>query len=196
MACEMHHSAVEEARTEALLQPSGKPAMPTIEPIRSRESPREILAADFKSLGVLPICGGWGYTKDDACVIVAPSVPFDGVALEYVFAEKRIYEELIIFRPEGQRFSGIQWKLVQQRVVRDGLRVFDHLVFDVYAFSDADWMKLKAEFEGPNGFGTPGFSDDGHARKRKEMQLCLAREFWFDITSFFGQHARAGTNAL
>jgi hypothetical protein len=171
----------------------------TIESIRTQESPREILHADFKSLGGrLPISGGWGYTKEEACVInrndaiVNQSLPFDGVGLEYLFVEKRIYEELIIFRPEGRRFSGIRWELVQQRLVPDGPSVFDHLVFNVYAFLDTDWNELKAEFEGPNGFGTAGFSAEDHARKRKEKQVCLRREFWFDITSFYFQASAHG----
>jgi hypothetical protein len=41
-----------------------------LNPVVSRESPREILADDYKTMGgVLPISGGWGYTQSDACVI-------------------------------------------------------------------------------------------------------------------------------
>jgi hypothetical protein len=73
--------------------------MPTeinLSKIKSDETPRKILADDFKSLGgELPIHGGWGYTKTDACIIdkndpsVDPDFPFDGVGLEYIFVEKR-----------------------------------------------------------------------------------------------------------
>ena len=70
--------------------------------IEAAHSPREILAADFKSLGgELPIHGGWGYSLEDAAVIdkndptVPSGMPFDGVEIEYVFVEKRIYEELL-----------------------------------------------------------------------------------------------------
>jgi hypothetical protein len=86
--------------------------------IKSKESPREILAADFKSLGEIPIRGGWGYTFDDAVIIdkndpvVPKGIPFDGVELEYIFVEKRIYEELIIFRPKNEGYSGIGWNLL------------------------------------------------------------------------------------
>ena len=88
--------------------------MQPLYPIKSKGSPKEILAADFKSLqDGLPIRGGWGYSQEDACIIekndplVDPSLPFDGVGVEYVFVEKRIYEEMIIFRPDGEKFSGI-----------------------------------------------------------------------------------------
>lgn len=168
--------------------------MKPLNPINSKESPREILAADFKSLrGVLPIRGGWGYSQEDACIIdkndplVDPSVPFDGVGLEYVFVEKRIYEEMIIFRPDGEKFSGIRWNLQQQSTFREGWMVFDKLVFEITAFPHKDWEELKAEFEGPQGYGHPEFNDEAHERKRQEKMVRLTREYWFNITSFYGQ---------
>lgn len=168
--------------------------MQPLYPIKSMESPREILAADFKSLrGGLPIRGGWGYSQEDACIIdkndplVDPSVPFDGVGLEYLFVEKRIYEEMIIFRPDGEKFSGIKWNLLQQSTLHEGERVFDKLVFEITAFPDKDWEKLKAEFEATQGYGHPEFDSEAHERKRQEKMVRLTREYWFDITSFYGQ---------
>lgn len=168
--------------------------MQSLYPIKSKESPREILATDFTSLrGGLPIRGGWGYSQEDACIIdkndplVDASVPFDGVGLEYLFVEKRIYEEMIIFRPDGEKFSGIKWNLQQQSTHHEGERVFDKLVFEITAFPDKDWEELKAEFEGPQGYGHPEFDGEAHERKRQEKMVRFTRDFWFDITSFYGQ---------
>jgi len=161
--------------------------------IESRESPREILAADFKSLrGELPIRGGWGYNQEDAVIIdkndpVVPSgVPFDGVGIEYVFVEKRIYEELIIFRPKHERCSGIKWKLLKQRLFENGGRSYDVLAFEVTAFLAKDFEELKAEWEGPNGHGSSGFDVDAHMKKAEARKLRYVTEYWFDITSFYG----------
>jgi hypothetical protein len=152
------------------------------------------LASHFKSLGGgLPIHGGWGYSQEDACIIekndplVDPSLPFDGVGVEYVFIEKRIYEEMIIFRPAGEKFSGIQWNLQKQSLLHKSGRFFDRLVFEITAFPDNDWEELKAEFEGPLGYGHPNFDAEAHERKRQEKMVRFTREFWFDITSFYGQ---------
>jgi len=165
-----------------------------LNPITSEKSPREVLAADFKSLrGGLPIRGGWGYTKLDACIIdkndplVDPALPFNGVGVEYVFVEKRIYEEMIIFRLDGEKFSGISWNLLEQSVLHEAGRTLDKLVFEISAVPDADWEELKAEYEGPRGYGTLGFDEDAHERRRQEKTLRFTREFWFDITSFYGQ---------
>jgi hypothetical protein len=164
-----------------------------IEPIESDGSPREILAADFKSLrGGLPISGGWGYTQEDACIInrddplVSPGLPFNGIGIEYVFIEKRIFEEMIIFRPAGEKFSDIKWVLQQQRTVRKDGRNFDRLVFEITAFPEREWERLKAESEGPQGSGTAGFNAELHQKRRQEVMVRFTREFWFDITSFYG----------
>ena len=105
--------------------------MQPLHPIKSEESPREILAARFQVIARRS-SHPWrlGLLQEDACIIdkndplVDPSVPFDGVGLEYVFVEKRIYEEMIIFRPNEEKFSGIEWNLQQQRVFHEGGRAF------------------------------------------------------------------------
>jgi len=169
--------------------------MQPVLPVRTDESPREVIAHDFKSLkGGLPISGGWGYTKDTACVIervdplVNPETPFHGVAYEYKFIELRNYEELIICRPLDQRFAGVRWRLIEQSVsgVEDGRR-YDRLEYELTAFSDADWEELKAEYTGPNGIESPDFDREAHERKRAERMIRWNRECWFDITSFFGK---------
>ena len=172
----------------------GEKGLQAIAEIYCDKSPREVLEEDFKSLsGGIPISGGWGYTKGDPCIIdrddpaVNGFTSFNGVAIEYLFVEKRIYEELIIFRPEDDRFSGITWNLVSQGVIREGERVYDHLVFDIRCFCDRDWNELKAEYDGATGLAHPEFNLEEHAAKRKQKELQFTREFWFDITSFFGQ---------
>ncbi len=167
--------------------------LPPNQPITHR-TPREILAADFPSLeGGLPISGGWGFSKADACIIekndplVDPSMPFHGVGIEHVFVEKRIYEELIIRRKEDERFSGISWELQMQKLIHDDGRIFDMLEFEVSAYHDIDWEELKAEFEGEMGYGHPDFDIEVHEKKRQEKMVTFTREFWFDISSFYGQ---------
>jgi len=161
--------------------------------IKSPETPREILAADFKSLnGELPIQGGWGYTKEDACIIdkndpyVDPELPFDGVGMEYIFVQKRIYEEMIIFQPEGNKFSGIRWNLQNQQLIQDENQFFDQLIFEITAFPDQNWEELRIEWEGPQGHSSENFDAEAYERKRQGKMVRLVREFWFDITSFYG----------
>jgi len=163
--------------------------------IRSVETPREILAADFKSLGgELPIRGGWGYSREDAVVIdkddpvVSKGIPFDGVGIEYIFVEKRIYEELIIFQPKGSGYSGIEWNLLEQRLISYEDRSYDVLSFEVTAIPAADWEALKAEWESNNGFQASESELKAHEEKRSEKTIRYTTEYWFDITSFYGSN--------
>ncbi|WP_447736062.1 hypothetical protein [Rhodanobacter soli] len=167
--------------------------MSPLEPIVCRESPRKILEEDFESLrGKLPIYGGWGYTKADACIIdkndpiVIHEIPFDGVEIEHLFVEKRIYEEMIIFRSDDEKFSGITWKLLKQELISEAERVYDKLSFSVTAFPDKDWEKLRIEWEGPAGHRSPTFDQAAHEQKRRQCMINITREFWFEITSFYG----------
>lgn len=159
--------------------------------ISSKESPRDILAVDFKSMGNIPIGGGWGYTLEDAVIIdkndpsVTKGMPFDGVGLEYIFVEKRIYEELIINRPEYDRYSGIKWNLLGQAMTTHGGKSYDVLTFEVTALPDRDWEELKAEWDGPNGHGSPGFDIDVHFKKHESRTVRYVSEYYFDITSFY-----------
>lgn len=162
--------------------------------IRSKESPREILAAHFKSLGTLPIHGGWGYTLDDAVIIdkndpvVPKEIPFDGVGLEYIFVGKRIYEELIIMRPENDIYAGIKWKLLRQELLNHDGKSYDRLIFEVTAIPDKDWQELKAEWEGSNGHTSQDFDIDGHLKKRDSKTIRYVTEYYFDINSFYGKN--------
>jgi hypothetical protein len=171
---------------EALMKP--------LSPIASKESPREILAEDYKSMnGLLPIKGGWGYTRDDACVIdmddpiVPKDAPFNGVTVEYSFVEKRIWEEMIIFREREDKYAGIEWSLLTQRLDFDNGHTYDMLEFEITAIPRTVFEALKAEWEGPDGFLSLDFDREAHNRKHRESTFTIVREFWFDITSFFGK---------
>ena len=145
----------------------------------TKVSPRTILAQHFRSLGELPIKGGWGYSLEDAVFIdkddsiVPKGVPFNGISIQYAFVEKRIYEELIIYRDEDDRYSGIEWRQLKQSLVCHDGREFDHLTYEVTAIPDRDWNSLKAEWEGLNGYGTPNFDEEAHVAKHNAKKSSL-----------------------
>ncbi len=158
-------------------------------PLLTRESPRQIILEDFKM--DLPIMGGWGYDFDTACVIdkndssVNPSMPFDGVGIEYVFVEKRIYEEMIIFRQTHEKYSGIRWDLEKQELISRDEKHYDKLIFNILGFSDPIWNELTSRFE--------AIQKSGELEKMVELDAYreskayrFKREFYFDITSFYG----------
>lgn len=151
---------------------------------------RKILFECFKSMGSeLPITGGWGYSKEDAIVIdkndssVNPAFPFNGVGIEYQIAEKRIYIETIVARPEHDKYSGVNWKPNKQRLVHDNDKQYDYISFHVTALPKIDFEFLKSEYETEMKNGILNF--EKHSKKREAMLCHYDTEFWFDITSFY-----------
>jgi len=160
--------------------------------ITSMATPRKQIATDFELLDELPIRGGWGYTLEDAVIIDKndPVVPkdqcFSGIGIEKLFVEYRIYEELIISRPENDRYDEIEWKLLKQSLTGSNGRKYDLLAYEVTALPDKDLEKLNAEWAGPNGYESPGFDLDAYMKKHDSHTIRYVTEYWFDITSFFG----------
>ena len=155
----------------------------------TRESPRQIIFEDFKI--DLPITGGWGYDPSSACVIdkldptVNSNMPFNGVGIEYIFVEKRIYEEMIIFRQSHEKYSGIRWDLETQELISQSGSQYDKLVFNVIGFSDAVWDELTSRFEEIQK--SSAFEEMAKLDAYRESKVYrFKREFYFDITSFYG----------
>jgi hypothetical protein len=176
--------------------PDVKPTNFTPKHIDSDETPRQLFVEIYKSIPELPIRGGWGYSIDDAVIIdkndpiVSKGLPFNGVSIEYIFVEKRIYCELIVFRPRNDRYAGITWDLKLQTLREVNGKRYDVLTFDVTALHDKHQGELKAIWEGPNGFGSPGFNKEEHFRKHDALTIHYVAEYWFDITSFYGSSER------
>jgi len=160
------------------------------EQLITREPPRQIIFEDFKI--DLPIKGGWGYDFDSACIIdkndstVIKGMPFDGVGIEYVFVEKRIYEEMIIFRETHEKYAGIRWNLDKQELLFNNDKPHDRLVFNVVGFTDAIWDEITSRFEEIQKSGKLELIAELDAY-RESKALKFTREFYFDISSFYGQ---------
>lgn len=158
--------------------------------INTKLTPRKIISEDFQSVGDIPIMGGWGYSLDDAVIIdkndptVEKDMPFDGVDLEYVFVEKRIYEELIISRANGDTCAGIKWNLLKQQTQLHNGKKYDVLEFEVTGFPEKHWLELKNEWNGSNGYGSPEFDAEAHAHKADTLRFRYVTQYYFDITSF------------
>ena len=140
----------------------------------------------------MPITGGWGYDFESACVIdkndstVNQAMPFNGVAIEYVFVEKRIYEEMVIFRGDDEKYSGIKWELAKQELLFEDDRPYDKLTFNVVGFTDEIWDELTSRFEEIQKNGKVELMSELDTY-RQSKALKLTREFCFDISSFYGQ---------
>jgi hypothetical protein len=160
-----------------------------IEPIRirSKESLKNVIAADFESLGELPIRGGWGYTRDDA-IIIDKYDPISDTQIEILVTDKRTHAELVSSRPENDRYTLLHWNLLDQRLIHHKNRSYDRLTWDITVIPKNDYLELVEEAKGPNGVAAPDLNKNTHHRKLNSKSFIYSAEYWFDITSFFGDH--------
>ena len=132
----------------------------------------------------LPVAGGWGYAKEDACIITddretaGDNEPI-GLDFEFAFIEQRLIEELNAM-PLDEELSDIRWKVQTQKIERgpDGLFSHDHLTVLVTAFLRRDRDALDAERE---AIGSDRLRDGWQALRF--TNTCV---FWFDVSRVKG----------
>lgn len=154
--------------------------------IGEKYSLKQVIFEDFKK--DLSITGGWGYSFKDAIIVennnyeADRNTTSDAIGIEYYIVEKRLYEELIIFRQPPNQYSDINWKLQIQKLYSEQDKKYDYLQFEVNCFKESDWEKLKAEYE--SGRTNPTFNKMEHEKHREELMCHFVTEYYFDITAF------------
>ena len=122
------------------------------------EPPNELFAAHPEIFGgALPIRGGWGYSFEDA-VIVAGDNWFRGVSVEYEFVDRRNHAELVFCKSDSEVMVELNKKLLMQN-----LSSFERGHYDVLKFELSVLPKQALDM------------------------LRLMREYFFDITGFYGK---------
>ena len=155
-------------------------------------APREILREHFpRTANQCNFSGGWGYDAEHATVVkefdpeINPDEKFDGVSLEYAFIDKRIREELIFSRSEGERFEELDSCTIEQRLLDINGVPHDHILVEVTAFPEREWNELKDDWEAHDGY-----KDDPEGRKRnlerkEACKITYQAEYYFSISDFF-----------
>ena len=162
-----------------------------VKQINTKTSLRKICASYTFPKKEMPIKGGWGYTKEDAIIIdkndsmIPQGEAFDGVGLEYSIVAKRIDLELTYLQKDTEGYRDIYWKLYQQEIIKEKENYFDKLTIKITALPYESWKSRKLEWK-ENGH-QPNFDKKWFMAKTVELTQYCYREFWFDITSFYGK---------
>ncbi len=162
-----------------------------IKQINTKTSFREVCASYTIPRVEMPIKGGWGFTKEDAIIIdkndpvASQGAAFDGVGLEYSMVSKRNDLEFTYLQKDTEAYRDVNWKPIQQKVLTDKERFYDKLTIKITALPYEDWKSRKMEWK-ENGY-KPDFDKDWFMAKTLELTQFCYRDFWFDITSFYGQ---------
>lgn len=157
----------------------GSPAASLRPPVTS-ESRRELPLPRMDGSVPLPddldVAGGWGYSREDRCILLDFGDEGAGVPCEYEFIPRRIRQERLRM-PDAERFFDFRWERVRQRLVVDevdGCR-FDVLEVHVSAVAKEDMAALKEALMRHEG-ATPAFQEE-----RGRQAWVAVREFWFDL---------------
>ena len=155
-------------------------------------APREILRQHFpRTANQCCFKGGWGYDAGDAVEVlesdpeINPDEKFDGVSLEYAFIDKRIREELIFSRPEGERFEQISHQVLGQELHQIEGVPHDFIEVEVTAYPEKEWNELKADWEAHDGYKDDPEGREANLKRKEACKITYRTEFWFNIENFF-----------
>jgi len=155
--------------------------------------PREILRKHFpRTANQCFFSGGWGYDGGDAVIVkesdpeINPDEKLDGVSLEYAFMDKRIREELIFSRPEGDRFVlESEYQVIRQELLEiDGVP-HDFIEVEVTAYPENEWNELKADWEAHDGYKDDPTGREANLKRKEAVKITYRTEYWFNIEDFY-----------
>ena len=152
-------------------------------------APREILQQHFpRTARQCNFSGGWGYDVEHATIVkefdpeINPDEKFDGVSLEYAFIDKRIREELIFCRAEGERYEELEYNTIQQSLHRiDGVP-YDHILVEVTAYPGREWNELKADWESHDCYKDDPEGREANLARKEACKITYQTEYWFNIS--------------
>ena len=153
--------------------------------------PRTILQQHFpRTANQCNFSGGWGYDVEHATIVkefdpeINPNEKFDGVSLEYAFIDKRIREELIFNRPEGQRFEELDCNTIDHFLHRiDGVP-YDYIKVEVTAFPEHEWNELKEDWESHDCYKNDPEGRKRNLDRKEACKVTYQAEYWFNISDF------------
>ena len=155
-------------------------------------SPREILREHFpRTADQCNFSGGWGYDADHATIVkefdpeINPDEKFDGVSLEYAFIDKRIREELIFSRPEGERFEELDSSTIEQRLMDINGVPHDYILVEVTAYPEKEWNELKADWESHDFYKDDPEGREANLARKEACKITYQAEYYFNISDFF-----------
>ncbi len=160
-----------------------------VKQINTKDSFREACSSYTLPKLEIPIKGGWGFCKEEAIIIDKNNIAttknsgFDWIELEYAIIDKLIHLEFFHLQNEEDRYRNIQWKIIQQELVKEQGSIFDKFLIRITALPLKAYISRRREWK-ENG-RKPDFDKDWFLKKSQELTQYCEREYWFEITNSF-----------
>lgn len=149
-------------------------------------TPKNILFTAFgDQVGILPISGGWGRTKEQAVVIHVDKT-HEGINVENIFIKYSTYIEFIVgVRNKNEKLTKIEFLNKSQTLINLENKTYDKVEFTIKGLKNIDYCLLKSELN--ESKNNKNFNLKNFTQKKEDKAVYIKREFWFDISAFFGK---------
>ena len=126
----------------------------------------------------LNIKGSWGYTQDNATIILSSPTPL--IQFEHMFASMRAYIEMNMTREKDDRYGSINLNEVEREQVISGTQTYDKVTYKITAMKEDVYASFIAEYK--EGYGKEAFNISEHFKKREDATLTREVSHWYEVT--------------
>lgn len=156
-----------------------------------RELPLPKLDASTPLPTGMPVAGGWGYTRDEPCIITDHREPdpdaneAQGRDHALRFIPERLLLELNAMQMEGP-LARLKWRVVTEDLKREagGKPVLDQFTVHLSAYLRDDLEELEALKREAEGADTRRRME--LHRRRSRLRFSNTCDFWFDVSGVRG----------
>lgn len=135
------------------------------------------------------ISGGWGFSREEACIVRSPKSPEQGINKEFLnwvqaLIDARNILEFTQTLPSGERLYVIDSANYVQENIREGERVYLRVLYSVFTVNEPQFREMSYWVK------DPGVSEEMFSSRVRAVAREQERVFWFDITEPHTHNAR------
>ncbi len=151
--------------------------MSNFAPLQCDNDLKQIIKAAFDT--DLDIQGSWGYTQEDATIVISSSVPLK--QFEHMFASMRAYIEMNMTRKKDERYGSINLNETKREQVQVNTKLYDKVSYEINAMNEKVYASFINAYK--EGYGKEAFDIEAHFNERKKATLIREVTHWFEISS-------------
>ena len=148
--------------------------MTTFQQLKSGDDIKEVIKTAFDA--DLSISGGWGYSKEEATVVEAATVPLS--QLEHMLASMRSYIEMNMTLPAEERYGSINLNEIKREQIKENV-LHDKVTYEITAMKETLYTAFINEYK--EGLGKEGFDITEHFNQRKLATIRRTEVLWFEV---------------
>jgi len=147
--------------------------------IKTQNDLKEMIQAAFDL--ALDVDGSWGYTKEEATILLSLPENTSPKQLQHTLASMRTYLEMHMTLSEEERYGSINITEKQRESLCINQINYDKVTYRVQAINEKMYAIFIQEYK--EMYGKEGFDLAAHFQRREEATLKREITYWFDTSS-------------